>query len=359
MRVVVTGAAGFIGSNLVHALNGRGVDDIIAVDDLTDGQRFQNLVGTQIADYVDMDDFYGRFERGEFGQVDAVLHQGACSDTMVHDGKLMMARNFECSRRLLDACLNQGTRLIYASSAAVYGGATAFSETPANERPLNVYGWSKLVFDQTVRRALAAGARSQVAGLRYFNVYGPREQHKGRMASVAFHHFNQFRQQGHVCLFGEYNGYGPGAHERDFVWVGDVVDVNLWLLEHGGASGIFNVGSGRAEPFNAVAVTMLNACRSAQGAAPLGLSALVAAGQLRYTAFPEALQGHYQCHTQADLRALRRAGYTRTMSNVSTGVGLYASWLQHPQDGLPDMGELPGEAVRARPGAPQRKLAVP
>ena len=158
MRVVVTGAAGFIGSNLVHALNGRGVNDIIAVDDLTDGQRFQNLVGTQIADYVDMDAFYGRFERGEFGQVDAVLHQGACSDTMVHDGKLMMARNFECSRRLLGACLNQGTRLIYASSAAVYGGATAFSETPANERPLNVYGWSKLVFDQTVRRALAAGA---------------------------------------------------------------------------------------------------------------------------------------------------------------------------------------------------------
>lgn len=348
MRVVVTGAAGFIGSNLVHALNARGVDDIVAVDDLTDGQRFRNLVGTQIADYVDLDDFYGRFERGEFGRVDAVLHQGACSDTMVHDGKLMMARNFECSRRLLDACLHQGTRLIYASSAAVYGGATAFSEAPGNERPLNVYGWSKLVFDQTVRRALAAGASSQVAGLRYFNVYGPREQHKGRMASVAFHHFNQFRQQGHVSLFGAHGGYGPGAHERDFVWVGDVVDVNLWLLEHGGASGIFNVGSGRAEPFNAVAAAMLNACRSAQGETPLGLSALVAAGQLRYTAFPEALRGHYQCHTQADLRALRRAGYARTMSNVSTGVGLYARWLQQPHDGLPTIADRPIEALQTR-----------
>ncbi|MEK8029252.1 ADP-glyceromanno-heptose 6-epimerase [Ideonella sp. DXS29W] len=338
MRVVVTGAAGFIGSNLVHALNARGIDDVIAVDDLTQGHQFRNLVGTQLSGYVDLDEFYARFERGEFGRVDAVLHQGACSDTMVHDGKLMMARNYECSRRLLAACLRHGTRLIYASSAAVYGGSRQFVEAPEHERPLNVYGWSKLVFDQTVRRELAAMPQRgtlQVAGLRYFNVYGPREQHKGRMASVAFHHFGQFQSQGHVALFGEYDGYGPGAHERDFVWVGDVVDVNLWLLEHAGASGIFNVGSGRAEPFNAVAAAMLNRCRAAGGEPPLGLSALVESGQLRYTPFPEALRGHYQSHTQADLRALRKAGYTRTMTNVSTGVALYAQWLMNPRDGLP------------------------
>jgi ADP-L-glycero-D-manno-heptose 6-epimerase len=335
MRVVVTGAAGFIGSNLVHALNARGMDDVIAVDDLSNGQQFRNLVGTQLAAYVDLDEFYPRFERGEFGAVDAVLHQGACSDTMQHDGRLMMARNYECSRRLLAACLQQGTRLIYASSAAVYGGSAVFAEEPANERPLNVYGWSKLVFDQTVRQALRRGAASQVAGLRYFNVYGPREQHKGRMASVAFHHFGQLREQGHVSLFGEYGGCGPGAHERDFVWVGDVVDVNLWLLEHGGASGVFNLGSGRAEPFNAVAASMLNTCRAAQGEEPLGLSALVDAGLLRYTPFPDALRGHYQCHTRADLRALRRAGYDRPMTNVSTGVALYAQWLMDPCDGLP------------------------
>lgn len=348
MRVVVTGAAGFIGSNLVHALNARGIDDVIAVDDLTNGQQFRNLVGTQLSGYVEMDDFYTRFERGEFGRVDAVLHQGACSDTMVHDGKLMMARNYECSRRLLDACQQQGTRLIYASSAAVYGGSAVFTEAPEHERPLNVYGWSKLVFDQAVRRVLAAPARGmpQVAGLRYFNVYGPREQHKGRMASVAFHHFGQFQSQGHVALFGEYNGYAPGAHERDFVWVGDVVDVNLWLLEHGGASGIFNVGSGRAEPFNAVAAAMLNRCRAAAGESPLNLSSLVDAGQLRYTPFPDALRGHYQCHTQADLRALRQAGYTRTMTNVSTGVALYAQWLLDPTDGLPAAGR-PAEARRS------------
>jgi ADP-L-glycero-D-manno-heptose 6-epimerase len=256
---------------------------------------------------------------------------------MVHDGKLMMARNFECSRRLLAACQQQGTRLVYASSAAVYGGATVFTESPEHERPLNVYGWSKLVFDQAVRRTLAATARGapQVAGLRYFNVYGPREQPKGRMASVAFHHFGQYQSQRHVALFGEYNGYAPGAQERDFVWIGDVVDVNLWLLEHGGASGIFNLGSGRAEPFNAVAAAMLNRCRAAHGEAPLGLSALADAGLLRYTPFPDALRGHYQCHTQADLRALRRAGYDRAMTNVSTGVALYAQWLLNPTDGLP------------------------
>jgi ADP-L-glycero-D-manno-heptose 6-epimerase len=335
MRVVVTGAAGFIGSNLVHALNARGIDDVIAVDDLTNGQQFRNLVGTQFAAYVDLDEFYPRFECGDFGRVDAVLHQGACSDTMQHDGKLMMARNYECSRQLLESCQRQGTRLIYASSAAVYGGSTVFTEDPANERPLNVYGWSKLIFDQTVRRALRGGATTQVTGLRYFNVYGPREQHKGRMASVAFHHFGQMGAQGHVNLFGEYGGYGPGAHQRDFVWIGDVVDVNLWLLEHGGASGVFNLGSGRAEPFNAVAAAMLNTCRSAQGAEPLPLSRLVEDGLLRYTPFPEALQGHYQCHTQADLRGLRRAGYDRPMTNVSTGVALYAQWLMNPTDGLP------------------------
>jgi ADP-L-glycero-D-manno-heptose 6-epimerase len=335
VKIVVTGAAGFIGSNLVHALNARGIDDVIAVDDLSKGEQFHNLVGTQLADYVDVEDFYPRFACGDFGHVDAVLHQGACTDTMVHDGKLMMARNYECSRRLLDACLQQGTRLIYASSAAVYGGSPVFREDAANERPLNVYGWSKLVFDQVVRRTLRAGARGQIAGLRYFNVYGPREQHKGRMASVAFHHFGQFQRQGHVELFGEYGSHGPGRHERDFVWVGDVVDVNLWLLENAGASGVFNVGSGRAEPFNAVAAAMLNACRGAQGESPLGLRALVDAGQLRYTPFPDALRGRYQCHTQADLRALRQAGYTRTMTNVSTGVARYAQWLMNPGDGLP------------------------
>ena len=182
MRVVVTGAAGMIGSNLVHGLNARGVDDVIAVDDLTDGPKYRNLLGAQLSDYFDKSEFYRRFTQGELGKVDAIFHEGACSDTMEHNGRFMLENNYRCSKELLDACQARGTRLLYASSAATYGGSATFRETPEFERPLNVYGYSKLLFDNIVRRMLSA-ATSQVVGFRYFNVYGPREQHKGRMAS--------------------------------------------------------------------------------------------------------------------------------------------------------------------------------
>ena len=326
MKVVVTGAAGFIGSNLVHGLNARGVDDILAVDDLTDGAKHLNLAGASIADYVDHEEFYGRFERGDFGRADIVFHQGACSDTMVHDGRFMMQANYRCSKRLLDACLASSTRLIYASSAAVYGASTAFREEPACERPLNVYGYSKLLFDQVVRRALPT-APVQVAGLRYFNVYGPREQHKGRMASVAFHQHGQFARDGHVNLFGAYGGYGAGEQQRDFVFVDDVVAVNLWLLEHPDAHGIFNVGSGRAQPFNDVAHAMVNAGRAGVDAPALTLAAQVEQGLVRYIDFPAALVGKYQCHTQADLTGLRAAGFDWPFADVAGGVALYMRWL--------------------------------
>ena len=202
MKVVVTGAAGMIGSNLVHGLNKVGIDDVIAVDEMTDGQKYKNLLGANVSDYLDREEFYTRFTRGEFGRVDAVLHQGACSDTMEHNGRFMLDNNYRCSKDLLDACQAQGTRLLYASSAATYGGSASFVETPEFERPLNVYGFSKLLFDNIVRRVLPTSG-TQIAGFRYFNVYGPREQHKARMASVAFHHFNQFSETGKVKLFGE------------------------------------------------------------------------------------------------------------------------------------------------------------
>jgi len=214
MKVVVTGAAGMIGANLVHGLNAIGIDDVIAVDDLSDGTKYKNLLGASISDYFDRRDFYARFERGEFGRVDCVFHEGACSDTMEHDGRLMLDLNYRASKTLLDACLAQKVRLLYASSAATYGGSASFREEPEFERPLNVYGWSKLLFDNVVRRALPA-ARTQLAGFRYFNVYGPREQHKGRMASVAFHHFEQWQAAGRVKLFGEYGGYAAGEQRRD------------------------------------------------------------------------------------------------------------------------------------------------
>ena len=326
MRVVVTGAAGMIGSNLVHGLNAIGVDDVIAVDELTDGMKYRNLAGARISDYFDKDVFYGRFARGELGKVDVVLHQGACSDTMEQNGRLMLEGNYRCSKDLLDACQSQGTRLLYASSAAVYGSSASFSEQPEFERPLNVYGYSKLLFDNVVRRGLGR-CRAQVAGFRYFNVYGPREQHKGRMASVAYHHYEQFRASGSVRLFGEYGGYAAGEQQRDFVYIADVVAVNLWFLERPDRSGVFNLGTGRAQHFNEVARATVNACRALRGEAVLALPQLVAEKLVQYVEFPPALIGKYQCHTQADLGALRAAGCELPFMDVATGVQRYVAWL--------------------------------
>ncbi len=327
MRVVVTGAAGFIGSNIVKGLNARGIDDIIAVDDLTQGDKFRNLADLRIADYVDADLFYDAFADGHFGQVEAVFHEGACSDTMESDGKYMMDNNYTTSCGLFRACQERGARLLYASSAATYGGSDTFRESPEFERPLNVYGWSKLLFDQRMRRELGNSferAQHQVAGFRYFNVYGPREQHKGRMASVAFHQFHQFRAEGRVKLFGEYGGYAPGQQIRDFIHVDDVVAVNLWFFDHPGQRGVFNLGTGRAQPFNDVALSVVNAL---SGQPARSLEQAVSAGLIEYVPFPDALRGKYQCRTEADLTALRHTGCQHRFKDVQTGVGEYMSWL--------------------------------
>ena len=329
-RIVVTGAAGFIGSNIVQSLNARGLDDIIAVDDLTQGDKFRNLVNLKIADYVDASAFYERFAQGAYGQVEAVFHEGACSDTMESNGKFMMDNNYATSVSLFQACQTHGARLLYASSAATYGGSDTFKEEPACEQPLNVYGYSKLLFDQRMRREcgidfqrLLIDKTSQVVGFRYFNVYGPHEQHKGRMASVAFHQFNQFASEGKVKLFGDYGGYAGGAQLRDFIFIDDVVAVNLWFFDHPGISGIFNLGTGRAQPFNDVASSVVNAMRGLRGKAALSLAALTEAGLIEYIAFPDALRGKYQCYTQADLSALRATGCDHKFADVQTGVSKY------------------------------------
>jgi ADP-L-glycero-D-manno-heptose 6-epimerase len=334
MRVVVTGAAGFIGSNIIKGLNARGIDDIIAVDDLTQGEKFLNMADLQISDYVDADVFYDLFAGGAHGQIEAVFHEGACSDTMETNGKYMMSNNYSTSVGLFHACQKHGVRLLYASSAATYGGSDTFKEDPAFERPLNVYGYSKLLFDQRMRRECGAdfgrtriSDKSQVVGFRYFNVYGPREQHKGRMASVAFHQFNQFALEGKVKLFGDYGGYGPGAQMRDFIFIDDVVAVNLWFFDHPGQSGIFNLGTGRAQPFNDVATAVVNAMRAIRGLDALSLQSIVSNGQIDYIGFPDALRGKYQCHTQADLTALRATGCDHRFVDVNTGVSQYVNWL--------------------------------
>jgi ADP-L-glycero-D-manno-heptose 6-epimerase len=331
MTIIVTGAAGFIGANLVKALNERGETDIVAVDNLTRADKFRNLVDCEISDYLDKTDFVARFQRREFGRVRAIFHEGACSDTMETDGRYMMENNFRYTRALFEACQAQTVPFLYASSAATYGASETFVETREFEKPLNVYGYSKFLFDQIVRRAMReAGGKlpSQVAGFRYFNVYGPREAHKGRMASVAFHNFNEFRANGRVKLFGEYNGYAAGTQSRDFVSVEDVVKVNLHFFDHPERSGIFNLGTGRAQPFNDIAVAVINTLRAEAGEPALSLDELVKQGLVEYIPFPDALRGKYQCFTQANIDHLRQSGgYQQPFYTVGEGVSRYVRWL--------------------------------
>ena len=327
MTIIVTGAAGFIGSNIVKALNARGVTDIVAVDNLTKADKFKNLVDCEIAEYVDKQDFLEVVESGELGgDIEAVLHQGACSDTMETDGRYMMENNYRYSLSLLEWCQEEAVPFIYASSASVYGGGKIFAESRDCEAPLNVYGYSKFLFDQAVRPRLAE-ASAQIAGFRYFNVYGPRESHKGRMASVAFHFFNQYRANGKIKLFEGSDGYANGEQRRDFVSIEDVVKVNLHFLDNENVSGIFNVGTGRSQTFNDMAVASLNACRGLDGKSALTLEEMKAQGLIEYIAFPDALKGKYQSFTQADLTNLRSAGYGNTFLTVEEGVSRYIPLL--------------------------------
>ncbi len=327
MYYVVTGAAGFIGANLVRALNARGIADIIAVDNLTNGDKFANLADCEIADYIDQDEFTDILSSEKLdGAIAVMLHQGACSDTTERDGRYMMRNNYEYSKTLLEFCEAEDVPFIYASSAAVYGARTGFRESSESEAPLNVYGYSKLLFDQVVRRS--AGERSaQVVGLRYFNVYGPRERHKAKMASVAWHFFNQYREKGCVSLFEGSGGYENGQQRRDFVSVEDVVRVNLFFVDHPNLSGIYNVGTGAAQSFNDVAVATVNACRVAEGGSPLTLQDMQAQGVIRYISFPRELEGRYQSYTQADTSALRAAGYDLPFLTVEAGVPRYCEQL--------------------------------
>lgn len=307
--IVVTGGAGFIGSNLVHALNRQLNEDILVVDDLTHGAKFRNLVGANICDYWDKDELLERLPT--LNPLRAVFHLGACTATTEWDGRYMMQNNYAYSRRLFDLCSGHGIPFIYASSAAVYGTGADFRETTGSLEPLNVYGYSKLLFDQYILRRFSS-LRSQLVGLRYFNVYGPREQHKGPMASVAYHFYRQLVEGGQVRLFEGSGGYGNGEQRRDFVFVDDVVAVNLWFLSNPDKSGIFNLGTGRSQSFNELA----NAVIAHQGR-----------GYIEYIPFPSQLLGCYQSYTQADISALREAGYTDEFRTVEQGVASYMRWL--------------------------------
>ncbi|OIO79211.1 MAG: ADP-glyceromanno-heptose 6-epimerase [Gallionellaceae bacterium CG1_02_56_997] len=327
MYYIVTGAAGFIGSNLVKALNARGETNIIAVDNFRNADKFKNLVDCEIADYLDKADFLKKIQEGFFdGLIKAVLHQGACSDTMETDGRYMMENNYQYTLELLNYCQSEDVPFLYASSASVYGGGSVFKESREFESPLNIYAYSKFLFDQIVRRRRAKRS-AQIVGLRYFNVYGPREQHKGRMASVAFHFFNQYRACGQVKLFEGCEGYGNGGQLRDFVSIEDVVKVNMYFLDHPNKSGIFNLGTGKAQRFNDVAVATINTLRVAEGKCASSLAELLEQGLIEYIPFPDALRGKYQSYTQADITALRNSGYGDPFLNVEQGVDRYVQHL--------------------------------
>lgn len=327
MYYIVTGAAGFIGSNLVRALNARGEYNIIAVDNLSRADKFKNLVDCEIADFLDKEEFRRKIQEGFFdGLIRAVFHQGACSDTMETDGRYMMDNNYQYTLELLDYCQSEDVPFLYASSASVYGSGSVFCESRECEAPLNVYAYSKFLFDQIMRRRWHKRG-AQVVGLRYFNVYGPREQHKGRMASVAYHFFNQYRAEGRVKLFEGCDGYANGGQLRDFVSIEDVVKVNMYFLDNPDKSGIYNLGTGQAQSFNDVAVATVNTLRVAEGKSVLSLAELHQQQLISYIPFPDALRGKYQSYTQADIGALRSAGYAEPFLSVEQGVGRYVEQM--------------------------------
>ena len=330
MSILVTGAAGFIGCNNVLALNRRGVTDIIAVDNLEKSEKFLNLAQCRISDYFDKRDFIARVRAGTAPKPEAIFHQGACSDTMEQDGVYMMENNYRYTLDLFNWAQKHRVPLIYATSAPTYGASQVFVEDVAYEGPLNVYGYSKYLFDQVLRREMDY-LRAPVIGLRYFNVYGPHEQHKGRMASVAFHQYFQFKKEGRVKLFEGCLGYGNGEQLRDFVYIDDVTNVLMHFLDHP-VSGIYNCGTGRAQPFNDVALSVINSLRRHEGKNALTLSEAVASGELEYIDFPEALKGKYQAYTQADLTKLRASGCDVPFRSVEEGVSAYMDYLleAHP-----------------------------
>lgn len=308
--IIVTGGAGFIGSNLVKQLNVNYPDTpIFVVDDLTDGIKFRNISDCIVSDYLDHQDFLEKINQNKyFPKLQAIFHQGACSTTTEWNGQYMMKNNYQYSKILLDYCLAWKVPFIYASSAAVYGVGNVFKEEQQYERPVNVYAYSKYLFDQYVR-GIVRDAKSQIVGLRYFNVYGPNENHKGKMASVVLHADQQLKETGVINLFEGSDGYGDGEQQRDFIYVDDAVALNLWFLKSK-KSGIYNAGTGQSESFNTLAQAVID---------------FHGHGEIRYIPFPTSLKGYYQSFTQADLSRLRAAGYQGTFRSVAEGVKDYLS----------------------------------
>lgn len=307
--IIVTGGAGFIGSNIVKGLNERGITDILIVDNLTNASKHKNLNKIKFYDYVDKLDFNINSFIKDY-KVEAIFHQGASSNTMETDGLYMMKNNYEYTKNIFHGCINNNIRMFYASSASVYGnGENGFIEEEKCEYPLNVYAFSKYQFDRYLNNYFSSNKNNeQVVGLRYFNVYGPQENHKGKMASVAYHMFNQIKNNEPLKLF-----VGSENFKRDFIYVDDVVNVNMFFFDNPKISGIFNCGTGKAESFCEIANAIKEKYTSAE---------------IEYIPFPDSLVGKYQTFTQSDITKLRKAGYNKEFISLKEGTLKYIDILE-------------------------------
>jgi len=310
-KFIVTGAAGFIGSNLVAALNARGDSDILAVDELGTDEKWKNLVGLDFQDYWEKDDFLFALRNDSLGKVDTVFHLGANSSTTEKNASHLVENNYRFTRELCEWCMHHDVRFIYASSAATYGdGSLGYSDsddvTPTL-KPLNMYGYSKQMFDLW---AMRHGLFDRIAGLKYFNVYGPREDHKGDMRSVINKAYHQILETGEVRLFKSYKSeYNDGEQVRDFVYVKDAVAATLFFYERSDVGGLFNCGTGMARTWN----DLVKSTFKAMGREP----------KITYIDMPEALRLKYQYRTEADMIKLRDAGYEEPFTSLEDGVADY------------------------------------
>jgi len=306
--IILTGGAGFVGSNLLKRLNAEGETDILIVDNLRNADKYRNLVGAKFSDYVAKDDFLRMLEEGKLPEnISAIFHQGACTDTLEYNGEYMMRNNYDYSKAILHYAIDNSVPLIYASTAAVYGHAEVATEVPENECPLNIYGYSKLAFDNYVRQHTDK-AKSTIVGLRYFNVYGNGEAHKGKMSSMVYHLTNQIKDTGIARLFGAVGKYGPGEQKRDFVYVKDLVELNLFFWRRESTKAIVNAGTGENRSWNDLANAVI---------------AEVGKGHIEYVDFPEALKPKYQFNTRADTTQLRSLGYEGKFYTLEEGVHDY------------------------------------
>lgn len=334
-RYIVTGGAGFIGSNLVAGLNQRGYENILVVDHLGSGNKWKNLSGLAFEDYLDKQDFLDLVTQGKVRDVKAVFHMGACSATTETDADYLMRNNYHYTRTLCEWALANGTRFIYASSAATYGdGAMGYSDEESllpGLRPLNIYGYSKHLFDLWAWRQ---GLLDQIVGLKFFNVYGPGEDHKGTMRSLVHKAFFEVLATGQIQLFRSYrNDIADGEQKRDFVFVRDAVRVALTFLDHPDRSGLFNCGTGEARTW----LDLARALFSAMGRKP----------NICFTEMPENIRDKYQYHTQADLTKLRRAGFTEPFTSIEDGIHEYVTgYLVHSEPGVYQSEEPPVVASR-------------